>query len=237
MRDEKCGRYACQLSHDGTRCPFEVEARPKSRCGFKWSGMPCWRPSGKVIDRMTNHVVLHGLVDPIGLMARPPKQWRTSLYSTEGVLDVLLCFPCNASRQLMATRGWEDTLDVIACCKYAIPACGLVEVDLPFSWCCGLCCEWDEFYLCWMIPPCWLIAEETRSLVVKLSMINESRFNHFFAVLFCPICSIAQTHRELSYAGVWPGGLLVGSRPSYCGSQVLPRFEECASAPVDDVML
>lgn len=185
---QAAGTYKCQvLKEDGTRCNHEIQEGDSckgSRC--------CWRAGNTAYMEMLDHAMsAHGAEPP------PLRPWSTGLFdSTEGCLDACLCSPCQGSRQMMALSGWEDT-----------PHCGWCLFFSLF----GLRSGCGDVYL---IPPQMYVALFTRCHVMSLNHIDENCFKSLAVILFCPVCSAAQTYRELSAAGVWPGSSCGQSRPS-----------------------
>ena len=151
-------------------------------------GNCCWNPKTTAVGEMLRHVhEAHGI-------SAPPTngQWATELCDTEGCLDVICCAPCHGSRQMMALSGYSNEFNGMWCA------------------CCALFPVADKL-LPWMNIACL-----TRYSVVKLQRIDEGVCQSCLVSFFCSVCSVAQTYREFSVAGVWPGGNCNAQPPSCC---------------------
>eukprot|EP00759_Apiculatamorpha_spiralis_P054088 PhF_6_TR6820/c0_g1_i1/m.9810 len=144
----------------------------------------CWCPYATAASKMQEHATTaHGAQPP------PVRQWATDLFNTEGCLDVLCCAPCQGSRQVMALAGHANTSNI---------------------WWTLIFCLWGfrrhDRYVYW-VPPHFLVALFTRHRMVTLNNIDEGCCTTWMHVTCCACCSIAQTYRELTASGVWPGGV------------------------------
>ena len=171
-------------------------------------GTCCWTPRTTAVQQMIHHLnIAHGITQP----DRPPAQWKTGLFDTTGCLEVCCCSPCNASRQMMAVAGHGNNIHRWWCCMFSF-------LRPPPA----------------IINPCFYGAIFTRFPVARLQGIDESLCKAGVIAIFCSVCSQAQTYRELSAAGIWPGGSCSSAPPIACdpprqpqmGGRPLPRKEQ-----------
>jgi Cys-rich protein (TIGR01571 family) len=153
----------------------------------------CWCPCAKAPPAMRDHLQsAHGIVPP------PLRGWASDLFDTEGCMDTIFCTPCHGARQMMALSGYADTFNIWWCLFFCFAGCrsrGRHET--------------------YWVPPCTMVAIFTRFRMVALNRIDENPCQTCMTVLCCPACSVAQTYRELSASGVWPGGNF-NSAPPLC---------------------
>ena len=113
--------------------------------------------------------------------------WSTGLcdctVDIKQCLDNCFCFPCSVSRQLNAIE--ESKPDTFTLSKCICP---------------GLC-----------HPAC--VSCYVRHSVVKKYNIDEGLIKTLVLGGFCALCSITQTHRELTKRNCWPGGSCLHSQP------------------------
>jgi Cys-rich protein (TIGR01571 family) len=172
------------------RCKYcAFEARGKEGCCGKGA---CWCPIGSAPGEMESHLVgIHGVVPPM------KRKWATSCTECDGFLEAWCCWSCQASRQFMAAHGWANQLSIFWC--------------LMFS--CGGGHHHNEHGQAHRLVSLHLAAWMTRNAIRELHSIDESCCETALMALCCPICSLAQTYREYSAAGVWPGGVCAGDAP------------------------
>ena len=143
----------------------------------------CWRPRGRAPRKMEAHLKqVHGMQEP------PRREWATGLcVCGEGLCDACFCSPCQGSRQIMAGHGHKETMS--------------------WLWCCALMCmngnEEGEGGGHSIVYAAWL----SRFTIKRLHNIDEGCCKTMLAACCCPHFSLAQTYREFSAAGVWPGGV------------------------------
>jgi hypothetical protein len=180
------GRYRCQVQsiHSANLCDYEVLEVDGSNGGRCWPGST----ATSAPERMAQHAhKVHGIQPPRS------RQWSSSLWDTEGCCEVLLCTPCQGSRQMMALAGWEDEFHWGWCLLFSLAGfqasatCGAEQ--------CGLL----------RILPCVCVALLTRHRVVVLQRVDEDRWTTLATELCCAPCSVAQTRRELMASGMSPG--------------------------------
>lgn len=209
------GRFRCQVRRaDGGHCTFEIEDEP-SCCAFG----PCWMARGNAPFLMLSHVAQHQIRD--AAMTQAPRAWATPLFDMEGCLEVWCCSPCNGSRQMMAISGWEDTFDAGWCLFFLFLGVRVRQVG--------------DFPVVYYVPPHFFIALMTRPLLVRFNNIDESACKSCCIMSCCAMCSVAQTHRELSASGVWPGSSCGGSRPATYN--IIAQEREMLKSPVKASML
>jgi hypothetical protein len=63
------------------------------------------------------------------------------------------------------------------------------------------------------VPPCILAAMMTRCSITRLNRIDEHVCKTAACAICCSPCSLAQSYREFSAAGVWPGGTCCSTSP------------------------
>lgn len=187
------GKYRCQVPlQNGQLCNHEVS---EDDC---CKGNCCWRSYGRAHWKMDQHVrQAHGQMPP------PKRQWTSELCDTEGCLDSYFCAPCQGSRQMMALAGWED--------------------KFHWGWCLFFCflgfraANHGGRSTVYWIPPHVYAAILTRPRMVALNNIDEGICTTLCTALCCSLCSVAQTYRELSASGVWPGSTCGSVRPANYG--------------------
>jgi hypothetical protein len=182
------GRYRCQVQslHNANLCDYEVSVDSGNRGG-------CWPLSTATSapERMAQHAhKMHGIQPPHS------RQWSSSLWDTEGCCEVLLCTPCQGSRQMMALAGWEDKFHWGWCLLFSLAGFQA-----------GATCSADQCCLL-RILPCMCVALLTRHRVVVLQRVNENRWTTLATEMCCAPCSVAQTRRELMASGMSPGSTL-----------------------------
>lgn len=194
------GSFRCQvLLPNGQPCPFEV--KDEAMC-CSCPGTPCWEASGGAPITMLQHIqAVHGIVDPA--MQAPKRQWQSDLCATEGCLDVWCCASCHGSRQMTAMSGWEDTFDAGWCAFFTLLGLRVKVIN--------------GRVVVYYVPPHFYVALFTRRRMVDLNNIDEGFCSTCMIVSCCPVCSIAQTYRELAASGVWTGSNCGGSKPAYYG--------------------
>ena len=106
--------------------------------------------------------------------------------------DVYFCTSCNAARQCNAIDGKEDMQDMCLC--FAIM---VLNYNSGYS----------------------TLAMILRyRLVAKYNIADEGVIGSFFIASCCSLCSICQTHRQLTSMMMWPGGTCCGTtRPGLGG--------------------
>jgi len=113
--------------------------------------------------------------------------FKTGLFGigddTNVVGDVLLCFPCQISRQCNAIEGRADQLDIQMTVITAV-----------------------LFFVTMMAP--MVINARLRQLVVHKYQLEETPHMSILLGFFCFPCSLCQTNRELTLRGTTPGGTL-----------------------------
>lgn len=193
------GKFRCQapsVERSGELCNHEVS---ETDC---CKGNACWWSNCVAYRAMGTHLqVTHHQV-------RPPKRpWTSGLFDTEGCLEAFFCAPCQGSRQVMALAGWEDRFHWGWCLLFTF--LGLRSE------------EHGDRRLYW-VPPCLYVALLTRHRMTALGNIDEHMCKTWLIAIFCSVCSIAQTYRELSGSGVWSGTNCGQQRPQNYGSIVQP---------------
>ena len=164
----------------------------------------CFRPRSPVREMIAHVEGMHGVFAPL------KRAWSSDLCDTTGCCDIILCLPCQASRQMMAQQGRADKFSWIWCCYFFVA--GLQRGKAPDgkieggSEGCGGggCCGTGLTYS----PPCWVAALMTRPFTVRMNNIDEGCCTTCCYTTFCPCCSLAQTYREHTAVGVWPGGTM-----------------------------
>jgi len=187
---KKSGRHRCQVpTGNGSQCDFTVE---NTSC----CDLPClWLPSSAAPPLMANHLqTFHGINPP------PTREWATGLCETTGCCDVYFCLPCQASRQTMAAAGYANTFNVWWCLFFCLAGCHENRDENGKS------------SLGW-VPPYIMAAVLTRCTVSRLNRIDEGLCMNSVKGVFCSCCSLAQTYREYSASGVWPGGTCCNTSP------------------------
>jgi hypothetical protein len=121
-------------------------------------------------------------------IAEPPKrQWASGYCDCAGICDAALCWCVQGSRQLQAGYG---------------------AADAPHWLWCALCVLTNAHYgIFWS-------AWYNRHVIKHLNRVDEACPATMAMACCCPVCSHAQSYREFSAAGVFPGGTLVGERPA-----------------------
>jgi len=187
------GTYKCQVAG----CNFNVENDEKC------VGTPCWLPGSAAVTTMIEHAsAAHGQQAP------PKRDWSTGLCNRTGCCDVLLCLPCQASRQMMATAGWANKFNVWWCCFFCLAGCQQSQDDKGNN-----TIKWS--------PPFQMAAVFTRCAIVRANNIDEHWCKTFCCGVLCSPCSLAQSYREFSAAGVWPGGTCCNGMPPVAQLQPL----------------
>ena len=179
------GRYRCQVGG----CNYEVDG---TGC---CEGNCCWFPTGGAIVAMAHHLQhSHNIAPP------PLRQWTTEFCDTEGCFDTICCAPCQGSRQMMALAGYQDTFHTWWCLFFWLAGCRHAQGG-------------GKHAVYW-IPPWIYVAVFTRFNLVPLNRIDEGRCATGLKAVCCPICSIAQTYRELKNTGVWSGSTCCNDPPA-----------------------
>ncbi|CUE59234.1 Hypothetical protein, putative [Bodo saltans] len=116
----------------------------------------------------------------------PPSKrpWSSSFVDIDGCGEAVFCPSCIGSRQVMALAGWEDKFHFMMCIFLALQPHAVQGA--------AMC---------------------TRMKMASLNNINESCCQACLTGFICPICSVAQTYRELTSSGVWPGSNCGQHRP------------------------
>ena len=186
------GVFKCQVRlPDGRLCDHQVV---NDGC---CDGNCCWCPKTTAVQMMITHLASHGI-------SAPPTngQWATELCDTESCLDVICCAPCQGSRQMMALSGYTNEFNWCWCLFFTFLGCRSEGHG--------------RHQVVYWVPPWVYIACFTRYSVVKLQRIDEGFCTTCFTAWCCSVCSVAQTYREFSVAGVWPGGKCNDQPPSCC---------------------
>ena len=203
------GHHRCKY------CDFEVKGDSLCECTKEGPcAACCWCPLSSAPRAMARHLNQKHMRN-----GGPRREWATGLYDIDGFFEACFCGPCQASRQMMAQRGWANRHN---CC-----------------WClcftCGLDCNQDQQLrdrfkatrtLGGLVLGAWLNRRAARDL----QHIEERTCTTLCIACCCPVCSLAQTYREFTAAGVWPGGILVGSEPPVIRMDQPPPYLE-ASEP------
>ena len=172
------------------RCKYcSYEARGSEGCCGKGA---CWCPCPSAPPAMARH-----LVDAHQIMPPPKRQWATECTDTEGCCEACLCWQCQASRQMMAQRGWANAFNCFWCLYFSFAA-GRHRDD-----------GGNNNHVALIGLAAWL----NRRSIRDLHNIDEGCCQTLCIACLCPVCSLAQTYREYSAGGVWPGGILVGDAP------------------------
>lgn len=182
------GSHKCQATAD---CDFVAEN--KGCC----DGKCCWCGLGKAPGIMKEH-----LLEAHNIEAPPLRQWSTGLCECAGCCDAIMCVTCAGSRQIMAFHGHANTFNCCLCFILTLLGFQKSEPDEDGN---------GGGYK--YVPPHILVAALTRACMIQLNSIDEGICKALCAILCCPVCSIAQTYRELSVAGVWPGGTCCAKIP------------------------
>ena len=103
-------------------------------------------------------------------------------------MDVVFCMPCQASRQCMALDNQVNQLSMPHCIGMMI---------------------------CY--PAYQVFTTLLRCRVNEKFNLGESCCFSFIFGFYCPLCSLCQTHRQLTIRGVWPGGVCV-QQPYFSGN-------------------
>lgn len=121
------------------------------------------------------------------------RQWTTELFDLDGCCEAIFCASCLGSRVVMALTGWEDTFHLWFC---------LFFLSQPHAVQGAAMCS--------------------RSRMVALNNIDEGCCVTCWTAFCCSICSVAQTYREVTASGVWPGSTCDNQRPTYYASIIGP---------------
>lgn len=190
------GRHRCQVTIQGPdgmprHCNHEVA---NDGC---CNDSICWCPFAKGPPLMTAHLATaHGLQPPL------KRQWASDFCDMRGVLEAWLCTPCQGSRQMMALSGYADTFSLPFCLFFCFMGIRHAQAGGRHG--------------AYWVPPHILAAIFTRYSIVRLNNIDEGCCTTTAAVICCPICSLAQSYREMSASGVWPGGTVCNTEPPLC---------------------
>lgn len=183
------GIHACQVPlQNGQQCGFQVAPQPLCGC------CPCFCPTSPVNDMAFHLITTHNINAP------PRRQWASGLCDTQGCFDAWCCTPCQGSRQMEALYGYANSFNIWWCLFFCLAGLQSKKNEEGKN----------ETY--W-IPPHVLVACLTRWSMVRLHNIDEGCCMTGLITLFCAPCSIAQTYREMSSAGAWPGGTLCSNLP------------------------
>lgn len=185
------GKFRCQVpvGHQGQLCNHEVSE------GDCCKGNCCWQSGTSAHLVMAEHVrAAHGMGPP----AR--RQWSSGLCDTEGCCEAYCCAPCQGSRQIMALSGYEDKFHCGWCMFFTFLGFRVQRAG-------------DRNVIYW-IPPWIYVAILTRGRMVVLNNIDEGCCTTCLTTLCCSLCSVAQTYRELTASGVWPGSSYGFERPA-----------------------
>lgn len=184
------GTFKCQVLNGASHCNFPIENDEKC------SGTPCWSPGTAAVAKMQEHLLaVHNITEP------PKREWASGLCDTAGCCDVLLCVTCQASRQMMAATGHANTFNVWWCLLFCLAGCGTSQDEQTGQ----TRCTWT--------PPCIFAAMLTRCSIAQLNRIDEHWCKTGLCAICCSVCSLAQSYREFSAAGVWPGGTCCNGLP------------------------
>lgn len=168
------------------RC--QVLLKDGQRCDHEISDTDCCKGNFCWTPLATAPLQMDEHVRTVHGAAPPPRrQWSSSLFAFEGWGEACLCGPCLGARQVTAVAGWEDTFHCGWCFLFSFFGLGRVS-----------------FYPAIM----------ARIHLIALNNIDEHCCSAFWISVCCFTCSLAQTQRELSASGVWPG--------SSCGNGVRP---------------
>jgi Cys-rich protein (TIGR01571 family) len=125
-----------------------------------------------------------------GSIAPTPVPWQFGVFACldDPVLccDACLCPCCQLGRQFeAATENEQDTLNYFVCVSSSV-----INV----------------------LATC--VNAYIRYRIVEKYLLAESAGQTFAIAVFCPVCSLVQTHRELDARGVYPGGSMCVPRTS-----------------------
>jgi Cys-rich protein (TIGR01571 family) len=118
------------------------------------------------------------------------RQWSSGLCDccrdTGSCCDVYFCTCCQVARQCNAIDGRSNQNDICLCCVSLIMmyygyGTNVLAMILRYR------------------------------LVAKYSITGESVIMTFINSTCCPLCSMCQTHRELTSMALWPGGTCCGA--------------------------
>jgi Cys-rich protein (TIGR01571 family) len=97
-------------------------------------------------------------------------------------IDTICCYPCQVGRQCNALEGKVNEGNMMYCLVTTLACwCGLHEIAA-----CLLRCK-----------------------VVDRYNLDESKVMSCCCGVFCLLCSVCQTYREVTLRGSWPGGICV----------------------------
>jgi hypothetical protein len=183
-------QYRCQVPlKNGSLCNFKVDDRTAADEQFICNCVAQIKASVLAMERHLRET--HQITEP-PLTA----QWATPLFDSEGLVEAIFCYPCQASRQFMAQMGHENDINYFLMVLFGLLWVQYVHVSLA-----------------------------TRCQMKLLGRIDEGCPKTTAIGVFCPCCSVAQTYRELSAAGVWPGSTLCGEKPKYYGVKAMTKIE------------
>lgn len=189
------GVFQCNVPHaDGRPCGYVIEndACCRDNC--------CFAAGRNAPTLMRMHLeTVHGFRAP------PKRDWASGLCDTAGCCDVIFCSPCNGSRIMMALLGRPNEFNVWWCLYFFLAGCQRSEREGGGG---------GNSQSVYWVPPHLLIAVLTRTQIVHLANIDENCCWTAINAVCCPICSVAQTYRELSANGVWPGGICNAEPPA-----------------------
>lgn len=183
--------------------PFDFNAQNPGRhqckyCGYIADGEECcgkgacWCPLARAPWQMEAHLATsHGIAPP------PRRQWATECTDSRGLCDACFCWQCLAARMIMAKHGWANEFNA--------------------WWCLYFTCAGGSHYddtgrrnhVACHVLAAWM----TRNAIKELHNIDEDCCTTILMACCCPVCSLAQTYREFSAGGVWPGGVCQDAPP------------------------
>ena len=137
--------------------------------------------------------LLNAVAGNVGSAVGISRTWSSGLCDCMGdtgsCCDVYFCTPCQVSRQCEAIDGRQNTMDTCLCCvalimeNYGNGGVGTLAMILRYRF------------------------------IAKYNITGEGVIQTFFNSMCCPLCSMCQTHRELSNMMLWPGGTCCGLTP------------------------
>lgn len=204
FENRTAGRHQCAMpSRNGGQCNFEVQGNECCSCAC------CWCPHGNAPREMEHH-----LNRDHGISAPEKREWATGCTETPGCCEAVFCWPCAASRQLMAAHGYSNELNCFWCMYFTCAVARSEHDDGKAHTACASFAAWL-----------------TRRSIVKLNNIDESFCSTTLLACCCPCCSLAQTYREYSAAGVWPGGICNAEPPAVRMNNPPPQLDMPGTEP------
>jgi Cys-rich protein (TIGR01571 family) len=144
------------------------------------------------------------LMSQHGINPPPKREWASGLCDCAGLCDAWLCWCNQSSRQIMAGYGHQDAMHCL--------------------WCVMLLCmngrDQGEGGGHSIVYAAWY----NRYTIKYLHNIDEGCVCTMLSSCCCPVCSIAQSYREFSAAGVFPGGVCNSENPQVTMSNPPPSL-------------